>query len=135
MGIFNRAVREGSYPDVLKVTKVVELYKGGDVEEATQYRPISLLPIIAKLIDKLINTQLMKHLVENNIISHTQYAFRPNSNTTMALQTILTDIHRHRKRASSRPSRSTSTYQMHTTPYPTRRSCASSKMSLTSRRT
>lgn len=98
VGIFNRAVQEGSYPDVLKVTKVIELYKGGDVEEATQYRPISLLPIIAKLIDKLINTQLMKHLVENNMISHTQYAFRPNSNTTMALQTILTDIHKHRKR-------------------------------------
>lgn len=75
--IFNRTVAEGRYPDPLKITKVIELYKGGDPELATQYRPISLLPIIAKLIDTLMNAQLMQHLLDNNIISPTQYAFDP----------------------------------------------------------
>ena len=60
---------------------------------AANYRPISLLPIIAKVFDILINNQLMTHLTQHNIISPTQYAFRPNSNTTMALR----KIHRYKK--------------------------------------
>lgn len=54
-----------------------------------------MLPIIAKLLDTLINSQLMQHLTTHNIISPTQYAFRPNSNTTLALQTIIDQLYRH----------------------------------------
>ena len=53
------------------------------------YRPISLLPIIAKLLDTLIN-QLMYHLTTHNIISPTQYAFRPHSSTTSQYRQLLT---------------------------------------------
>ncbi len=41
----------------------------------------------------------MEHLTKYNVISHTQYAFRPNSNCTLALQTILNSIHKHKKRS------------------------------------
>ena len=95
--LFNRAIREHTYPDALKLTKVIELYKSKDITLAINYRPISLLPIIAKLLDKIVNTQLMDHLMTNDLISPTQYAFRPGSNTTMALQSILSSIHTHRK--------------------------------------
>ena len=91
--IFNRTISEGIYPDPLKVTKVIELYKNDDKTNPKNYRPISLLPIRAKLFDIIINTQLMEHLTKHNIISPTQYAFRPNSSTTTALQTILNRIH------------------------------------------
>jgi hypothetical protein len=96
--LFNRAIEESTYPDALKLTKVIELYKSKDTTLAINYRPISLLPIIAKLLDKIVNTQLMDHLLTNNLISPTQYAFRPGSNTTMALQSVLSDIHTHRKK-------------------------------------
>jgi hypothetical protein len=96
--MFNRAIREHEYPDALKLTKVIELYKNKDIELAINYRPISLLPIIAKLLDKIVNTQLMTHLLDNNIISPTQYAFRPSSNTTLALQSILSDIRAHKNK-------------------------------------
>ena len=91
--IYNIAISEGIYPDPLKLTKVIELYKNDDKTDPKNYRPISLLPIIAKLFDTIINTQLMNHLTKHNIISPTQYAFRPNSSTTIALQTILKRIH------------------------------------------
>ena len=61
------------------------------------YRSITLLPIIAKTLDKLINDQLMTHLTAHNIISPTQYAFRPNSNTVMGVQAVLNRIHRHKQ--------------------------------------
>ena len=94
--LFNRAVREHKYPDALKLTKLIELYKKEDPELATNYRPISLLPIVGKVIDTIVNQQLMAHLTDHDIISPTQYAFRPHSNTTTALQAILNDIHKHK---------------------------------------
>ena len=94
--LFNKAIAEHEYPDPLKDTKVVELYKKEDKTDPANYRPISLLPIIAKLFDKIINDQMMTHLTTNNIISPTQYAFRPHSSTTAALQTIINRIHKHK---------------------------------------
>ena len=95
--LFNQAIDEHDYPDPLKLTKVIELFKKTNRTLPKFYRPISLLPIIAKLLDTLINNQLMQHLTTHNIISPTQYAFRPNSNTTLALQTIIDQLLRHIK--------------------------------------
>jgi hypothetical protein len=94
--LFNKSIDEHEYPDSLKVTKVIELYKSKEKTNPANYRPISLLPIIAKIFDTLINNQMMTHLTTNNIISPTQYAFRPNSSTTLALQTILNKIQKHK---------------------------------------
>ena len=90
--LFNRSIDENEYPDSLKLTKAIELYKANDRTLPANYRPISLLPIIAKLLDTIINQQLMKHLLYHDIISPTQYAFRPYSNCTLALQTIIDKI-------------------------------------------
>jgi hypothetical protein len=95
--LFNRSIDENEYPDSLKLTKAIELYKAKDKTLPENYRPISLLPIIAKLLDTIINEQLMVHLTKHNIISPTQYAFRPNSNCTLALQTILNNIMKSKK--------------------------------------
>jgi len=92
--LFNRSIDENEYPDALKYTKVIELYKGGDRTLPVSYRPISLLPILAKLLDTIINDQLTTYLLDNDMLSPTQYAFRPNSNTTLALQAIINEIHK-----------------------------------------
>ena len=94
--LYNRSIDENEYPDSLKLTKAIELYKTGDKTLPKNYRPISLLPIIAKLLDTIINKQLMAHLIKHDIISPTQYAFRPNSNCTLALQNIIDNIINHK---------------------------------------
>jgi hypothetical protein len=91
--LFNKSIEEAQYPDALKYTKLIELYKSGDTALPTNFRPISLLPIIAKLLDTMINDQLMEHLLKTKQISPTQYAFRPGSDTTLALLKVLNDIH------------------------------------------
>ena len=91
--LFNNSIDENEYPDALKYTKAIEVYKAKDKTLPVNYRPISLLPIIAKVLDTLLNNQLMTHLTNNNIISPTQYAFRPNSSTTLALQSIINRLH------------------------------------------
>ena len=90
--LYNQSLDDHAYPDSLKVTKVIEIYKAKDKTLPANYRPISLLPIIAKLFDTLLNDQLMKHLLEHQILSSTQYAFRPASSTTLALQSVINDI-------------------------------------------
>ena len=96
--LYNQAIQEHYYPDALKITKVIEIYKAKETNMPSNYRPISLLPIIAKVLDSLLNSQIMKYLLDHKLISTTQYAFRPHSSTSTALQTILNDIHRHRLR-------------------------------------
>jgi len=95
--LYNRSIDENQYPDALKITKAIEIYKAKDKTLPVNYRPISLLPIIAKILDTLLNEQLMTHLLLNNIISPTQYAFRPHSSTTLALQSITNRLHRSTK--------------------------------------
>jgi hypothetical protein len=101
--LFNKSISEDTYPDSLKVTKVIEVYKSKDKTNPANYRSISLLPIIAKIFDTLINDQMMTHLTTNNIISPTQYAFRPNSSTTLALRTVLNKIHYHKSKRQPLP--------------------------------
>ena len=91
--LFNKAIAENQYPNSLKLTKVIELFKKEDRSNPSKYRPISLLPIIAKVLDKIINTQVMTHMLKHKILSATQYAYRPKSSTSMALQTVINRIH------------------------------------------
>ena len=91
--LFNKAIAENQYPNSLKLTKVIELFKKEDRSNPSKYRPISLLPIIAKVLDKIINTQVMIHMLKHKILSATQYAYRPKSSTSMALQTVINRIH------------------------------------------
>ena len=63
-------------------------YKGGDKDDCNNYRPISLLPAIGKLFEKLISHRLTAHLDSHNILSHHQYGFRKNYSTELAVNDI-----------------------------------------------
>eukprot|EP00732_Lithocolla_globosa_P005086 Lithocolla_globosa_v1_NODE_5025_length_1317_cov_8.157686.p1 type:complete len:327 gc:universal NODE_5025_length_1317_cov_8.157686:268-1248(+) len=87
---FNNCVTQGRYPTHLTITRIAAIYKNkGHPSDPQFYRPISILPIIAKIFDTIINDQLMSHLLTHNILSKYNYAFRQQSDTTLALHTIL----------------------------------------------
>jgi hypothetical protein len=56
--IFNLALATGIFPDELEMAKVTPIYKEGDKSNCGNYRPISVLPVIAKILEKLICDQL-----------------------------------------------------------------------------
>eukprot|EP00117_Sycon_ciliatum_P036264 scpid96612/ scgid27322/ Probable RNA-directed DNA polymerase from transposon X-element; Reverse transcriptase len=66
------------------------LYKSGDPSVPTNYRPVSLLPIVSKLLEKLVQRQLADLIQANNVLPVTQYAFRARHSTEQAL-VVLTD--------------------------------------------
>ena len=53
--IFNRSLQSGVFPDGWKVAKVIPLFKGGDREKVGNYRPVSLLPLPGKLLEKIVH--------------------------------------------------------------------------------
>jgi len=74
--IFNRFADLGVYPDSLKVAKVTALYKKGDVTNADNYRPISVLTQINKIFEKIIHKRLVAFIDNHNILPYNQFGFR-----------------------------------------------------------
>ena len=67
--------------------------KSGDTSEASNYRPISLLSLISKILERCFHNSVIDFLLEHNLLSDCQYGFRPKSSTLDALLTITRDWH------------------------------------------
>ena len=74
--IINMSLLTGEYPDLLEVVKVIPIHKGGSTQDVNNYRPISLLSIFDKIIEKLMHKRLYSFLEKNNIIFRNQFGFR-----------------------------------------------------------
>ena len=86
--IINTSIATGNFPESWKHAIVVPIFKTGDAMEPKNYRPISLLPIISKVLEKVIAAQLTSHLESNHLLSDTQHGFRPKLSTESALLTL-----------------------------------------------
>ncbi len=68
-------------PTQLKIAKVVPIFKPGDRLALDNYRPISLLPTLSKIMEKIVSRRLMEFLNNHNILSQWQFGFRPRHST------------------------------------------------------
>ena len=71
--IINQCLETGIFPDALKIAKVKPLYKKGDSCCFNNYRPISLLPTISKIFERVMFSQLYSYFNINNLLSEQQY--------------------------------------------------------------
>ena len=81
----NLCLQQSRFPTLLKRAVVKPIYKAGDKQQFSNYRPISLLPVISKLLEKLIYSRLNDHLDQNNILNENQFGFRKGLSTYMPL--------------------------------------------------
>ena len=86
--IINMSFITGEYPNLLKIVKVIPIHKGGSTQDVNNYRPISLLTIFDKIIEKLMHKRLYNFLMEHNILYQNQFGFRKNNSTVYALAQI-----------------------------------------------
>ena len=86
--VFNLSITSGVFPSDWKIAKVSPLFKLGDLSNANNYRPISVLPTIAQIFERLIFHQLYTYVNENNILYTYQSGFRPLHLTLTALLDI-----------------------------------------------
>ena len=68
----------------MKVSKIKPLFKKGDVTLLNNYRPISLLPCLSKIFERVLFNQQYEYFERNNILTQRQYRFRKNHNTKFA---------------------------------------------------
>ncbi len=90
--LVNKSFQVGIFPNKLKVAKVISLFKKGDPELPSNYRPISLLPIFSKLFEKLMYKRLYRFLEVHNIFYSLQFGFQENRSIDHALISMTESI-------------------------------------------
>jgi len=82
--IINQSLNSGVFPDLLKIAKVLPVYKKEDKHSLSNYRPISILPAISKIFEKIIFNQLHTFFHVNKLYNKNQYGFRESHSTEHA---------------------------------------------------
>ena len=86
---FNKCIDENEFPEVLKLAKILPFHKSGDRNDAGSFRPISLLPIISKVFEKLLFIRIENFLNVNRVLSPSQFGLEANVVPLMRLQKLL----------------------------------------------
>ena len=90
--ICNLSIKKSKFPSQCKIAKVTPLFKKGSKTDPKNYRPISLLPIISKVIEKVVYEQTQKYLDTSNILFRSQSGFRKNFSTDWCLSYLSNKI-------------------------------------------
>lgn len=90
----NSSFSHGYFPDSLKIARITPLLKSGDCTQAKNYRPISILPSISKILEKLLYNVLLSFVVKHDIINKKQFGFQKKSGTISAVTELVTLLQR-----------------------------------------
>jgi Reverse transcriptase (RNA-dependent DNA polymerase) len=93
LNVFQCCVNQGIFPEKLKSSKIVPVHKKGNKKVLGNYRPIAILPIKSKILEKLICNRLVNYFEKFVIFSSQQHGYRNNRSTTTALYEFLMKIY------------------------------------------
>ena len=83
--IFNFSISTNTFPSDLKIGKVSPVHKSGDRDDLNNYRPISVLPTIARVFERLLYNQMYTYLTDNKLFGQQQFEFRSIHSKALAL--------------------------------------------------
>ena len=90
--LFNKSFEQGIFPSPLKISKILPIHKGDSVFEMSNYRPISLLPIFSKILEKLMYSRVISFIKRYNILYANQFGFQKGLSTEFAINSLLNNI-------------------------------------------
>jgi hypothetical protein len=90
--IVNSCISTGTFPESMKIAKITPLYKNGDNHDFSNYRPISILPSMSKIFEKIIHQQIYDYFHRNRLLFVSQYGFRKCHSTELATQELIDKI-------------------------------------------
>ena len=89
---FNKCIEEGVFPDDSKISRIFPLFKEGDNNDFGNYRPISLLSVIAKVFERIIYLRLIDYFERFKLLSDKQFGFRSKLSTINAALNLTEEI-------------------------------------------
>ena len=90
--VLNLSIKQGFFPNSMKIAKVIPLYKSGDSMKVSNYRPVSILPLFSKILERLMYNRLMSFIIKHKILYKYQFGFRKNHSANMALILLIDKI-------------------------------------------
>ena len=90
--LFNKSITQGIFPSSLKYAKVIPIHKGDSIFEMSNYRPISLLPIFSKILEKVMYSRIIHFIEKHNILYKNQYGFQKGMSTEYAVNSLVNNI-------------------------------------------
>ena len=90
--IFNQSFLIGIFPDKLKHAKITPIFKSDDKLLVNNYRPVSLLPVLSKILEKLMHKRIMAFVDKYKILCENQYGFRAEHSTNTAILDMIDNI-------------------------------------------
>ena len=90
--VFNLSFEKGVFPDLMKLAKIIPIFKSGSKLLVTNYRPISLLSVFSKIFEKLVHQQLYTFLESQSILYTSQFGFQKGRSTQHSLIEIVEKI-------------------------------------------
>ena len=90
--ICNLSFTHGVFPDAMKIAKVIPLFKSGNYMKVNNHRPVSILPVLSKILERLMYNRLMKFVEDFDILYDFQFGFRKCHSTFMALASSVNHI-------------------------------------------
>ena len=82
--LFNRCFNESVYPCVVKLSRIILIYKKGKSHRLENHRPISVLCNVGKIFDAIIHDRITNYFIDGDILSSNQFGFRKDKNTELA---------------------------------------------------
>jgi len=89
---FNKCMAKGEFPNLLKIVQITPIPKITSPKSPNDYRPISILPTLSKVFEKVIYSRLYSFVTSNCILSPQQYGFRTNHSTELAIAANYDDM-------------------------------------------
>ena len=87
--VFNLSLSSGSFPDLWKKAKVSPLFKEGSLFDRSNYRPISVLAILSKILERHVHISFCNFLTENDLLSDSQFGFRKSRSCELAVTDLI----------------------------------------------
>ena len=90
--IFDLSLRSGTFPDKMKIARIIPVFKSSDTLLMTNYRPISVLPCFSKMLERIMYNRLYKYLTENNLLYCKQFRFQKGHSPEHAIFQLVEQI-------------------------------------------
>ena len=90
--IFKVSIKQGIFPDRLKIAKVTPIFKSGAKDNISNYRPISILPVFSKVLETIMYNRVYNHLNSEGLLYEKQFGFQRNNSTEHAILQLTRDI-------------------------------------------